>query len=394
MVSSNDSALQTDAAVEKIQVRFATNRVRVEDDRLFGSDFHQVPPLFVTGHIDVYHRGGHPNPNWDPCGKSLYIDPTAKAALSSIPEAVAAAPSADDAMTQFIGDLLKRGLEANKGKTNAGLVFLHGFNCSFISAMSSAAQIASAYGAQHVFCFSWPSQGEFGLNEYFKDRDSAYASGSAIALALSVVFSKLLGLKKAARPNLRIACHSMGNRALSAAIQHISMAAPQLLTEAYFSYALLMAADENNNALAEPTKLKALLTLADHIDVYTNESDLAMFLSSLANFKPPLGWSGPTDFKHLPSKVISIDCTDVGATYENNGSSDWGHQYFRNSHAVTADVHQVLQGIPPDKVSPRMPDRDYPKRKFVIPFDIGSPWARARGYRETTGEVSEHQHSV
>jgi len=94
----------------------------------------------------------------------------------------------------------------------------------------------------------------------------------------------------------------MGNRALSAAIQHISMAAPQLLTEAYFSYALLMAADEDNNALAEPTKLKALLTLADHIDVYTNESDLAMFLSSLANFKPPLGWFGATDFKHLPSK--------------------------------------------------------------------------------------------
>jgi len=136
MTSSNDLASQTDAAVQKIQVRFATNRAQVGDDRLFGSDFRDV--------------------------KSLYVDPTPKAALSSIPEAVAAAPSADDAMTDFIDDLLEAELEANKGKANAGVVFLHGFNCSFFSGMSSAAQIASAYGAQHVFCFSWPSQGESG----------------------------------------------------------------------------------------------------------------------------------------------------------------------------------------------------------------------------------------
>jgi hypothetical protein len=364
-----------------IRVRFATNRVRTSDRELFGSDFRKVPPLFVTGHIDVNHKGGHPNPNWVPDPDTLYIDPTPKAASSSIPEVVAAAPSADDAMTQFIDGLPKEGVEESKGKTNAGIVFLHGFNCSFLSAMSSAAQIASAYGAQHVFCFSWPSQGEFGIGQYIKDRDSAYASGSAIALALSAVFSKLRGLKKAARPNLRIVCHSMGNRALSAAIQHISTAAPQLLSENYFRYALLMAADEDNNALAEATKLQALLTLADQIDVYSNEWDLALFLSSLANPHPPLGWFGPTDFDQLPNKVIWIDCTDVGATYDNKGRPEWGHQYFRNSPAVTADVHQVLQGIAPDKVSPRIPDRTFPTRKFVIPFDSASPWARARGYR-------------
>jgi hypothetical protein len=173
----------------------------------------------------------------------------------------------------------------------------------------------------------------------------------------------------------------MGNRALSAAVQHISMSVPKLLSETYFKYGLLMAADEDDNALTEPTKLKALLTLADHIDVYTNESDMAMLLSSIANLHVPMGWFGPSDFGQLPSKVVWIDCTDVGTTYENNGDSDWGHQYFRNSHAVTADVHQVLEGIPPDKVTPRLPDRDFPKRKFVIPFDTTSAWARARGYR-------------
>jgi len=380
MTDSQDAVSQANAVPQMIRVRFATNRVRTEDDKLFGADFRKVPPLFVTGHIDVYHQGGSPNPNWVQDNKSLYIDPVPMAASSSIPEAVAAASSDRDAMTQFIDDL-KGGAAESSGKTSIGIVFLPGFDSTFVDAMRNSAQIASAYGAQHVFCFSWPSQGEFGLSQYFKDRDSAYASGSAIALALSVVFSKLLSLGKPTPANLRIVCHSMGNRALSAAIQHISMSVPKLLSETYFKHGLLMAADEDDNALTEPTKLKALLTLADHIDVYTNESDMAMLLSSIANLHLPMGWFGPSDFGQLPSKVVWIDCTDVGTTYENNGNSDWGHQYFRNSQAVTADVHQVLEGIPPDKVTPRLPDRDFPKRKFVIPFDTAGARARARGYR-------------
>jgi len=156
--------------------------------------------------------------------------------IPSIPEAVAAAASDNIAITHFIDDLHGR---------DKGIVFLPGFDCSFIDAMRSSAQIASAYDAQHVLCFSWPSQGEFGLTPYLKDRDSAYASGSAIAQALSTVFGKVLSLGKPSPENLRMVCHSMGNRALSAAVQYISMSMPKLLAETYFKYALLMAADED-----------------------------------------------------------------------------------------------------------------------------------------------------
>lgn len=130
----------------------------------------------------------------------------------------------------------------------------------------------------------------------------------------------------------------------------------------------------------EPNKLKRLLTLATNIDIYTNEFDAAMLLSNIVNFHTPLGSFGPANFGALPNEVIWIDCTDVGATYENNGSSDWGHQYFRNSEPVTADIHQVLQGVAPTKVSPRIPDPNFPTRKFVIPFSTVSDWARRRGY--------------
>jgi esterase/lipase superfamily enzyme len=280
MTSSDARSLQTIAVREKIQVRFATNRNQTGDDELFGSAFRSVPPLFVTGSIDVYHKGGSPIPNWVPDPKSLRIDPIPKTVAFSIPQAVAAAPSAADAITDFVDDLAKKEAKTttSEGPLNSGIVLLPGFDSTFVSAMSCSAQIASAYGVSHVFCFSWPSQGQFGLSPYLIDEKSAYASGDAIALALSVVFSKVLSLAKSQRPNLHIVCHSMGNRALSAAIQHISLSTPQLLTENYFEYALLAAADEDYDALDKPNKLKHLLTLATNIDIYTNEFDAAMFL--------------------------------------------------------------------------------------------------------------------
>jgi len=137
-----------------------------------------------------------------------------------------------------------------------------------------------------------------------------------------------------------------------------------------------MAADENYDALDEHGKLEPLLTLAANIEVYTNNNDAAMFLSQIVNFHAPLGSFGPGNFGQLPSKVIWIDCTQVGSTYENDGSSDWGHQYYRLSEPVTADVHQVLVGIPPNKVSPRIPDYQFPTRKFVIPAVLSSAWAQ------------------
>ena len=77
-----------------------------------------------------------------------------------------------------------------------------------------------------------------------------------------------------------------------------------------------------------------------------------MFLSSIANLRQPLGWFGPAGFGNLPKKAILIDCTDVGNTYKNDGSPDFGHHYFRRSERVIADVSQVLLGTPANKIVP------------------------------------------
>ena len=70
MARSEDASSQSTSTGEKIWVRFATNRNQTGDDSLFGSTFRSVPPLFVTGTIDVYHQGGNPIPNWVPDPKA------------------------------------------------------------------------------------------------------------------------------------------------------------------------------------------------------------------------------------------------------------------------------------------------------------------------------------
>jgi|SRR5262249_11608240 len=126
MATSMAAASQTSAVGQMIRVRFATNRNQTGDDELFGSDFRNAPDgsLFVTGSIDVYDRGGSPHPNWVPDPKSLRLDPTPTAALSSIPQAVAAGRSTSDAMIAFIEDRLQAEAEKGKSLGNSGIVFL------------------------------------------------------------------------------------------------------------------------------------------------------------------------------------------------------------------------------------------------------------------------------
>lgn len=320
----------------KVTVRFATNRNWIGDKKIiFGTDF-STDGLFAAGSIDVSGQGR----TWNLDRDSLKLDP---------------APSCPS--TPSISEFIGRSPEKTK------LVFLPGFASAFNDAMISSAQICLAYGVDEIFCFSWPSQGQIGIIPYLTDENSAYRSGPAIACALRQVFSNVLQFARVHRHRLRIACHSMGNRALSAAIQHIKIMAPQLLSETYFDYALLMAADEDFDAFQEPGQLQILLKLATQIDVYTNTWDVAMVLSNLINGRAPMGSFGPANFAYLPSNVIWIDCTEVG----NTGFTDWGHQYFRYSPQVANDARQVLQGISAKKITPRIPDCSYPGRKFVIP---------------------------
>lgn len=90
-----------------------------------------------------------------------------------------------------------------KADRDDSLIFIHGFNVSFIGAIESAGKMADEYAAlnyiANVFVFSWPSDG--GMTSYFNDRHDAEASGYAFARGLM----KLSGFLKDCKPNA--VCH-------------------------------------------------------------------------------------------------------------------------------------------------------------------------------------------
>ena len=210
-----------------------------------------------------------------------------------------------------------------------GLVLLPGFASSFLDAMRRAAQIASAYKAANVFCFSWPANGKVQLDDYQADRVDAEKSGQAIADALAQFLATVKAMPAAQRPTIHVVCHSMGAFAFRAAVQAIGSSHPDLIQTRAFEGALLMAADEDDDALSDPARLGPLLALARRTTAYTAGGDLALLVARCVNGRPRMGHHGPRNLASFPPTVTRIDCSDVAATQGDGGETHFGHQYYR-----------------------------------------------------------------
>lgn len=360
---------------DTIRVRFATNRNPVSGPELFGPKFRDNnPKRYVTGSINVIRLSNLPDSGWVPDPNSLQVDPPIDAAIYQ-PDV-----QTKNDIVSFVRDRVAAELTAVR-TPSYGLVLLPGFDSTFLVSMSRAAQIADAYHAADVFCFSWPSQGKLDLPSYKADRDAAVKSANAVADSLRKLFAVLTTLK-ANLPVLHIVAHSMGNFVLRNAVQLIPV---KERSKTLFESAFLMAADENYDALSKDKELRPLIKLAKKVPVYKNGGDFALTLSNLINGYPRLGAWGPRDLSKLPMTVTSIDCSDVASTQGDNGETHYGHQYYRLSPKVINDALQVLAGINPDKIDGRLPAiPDEGGRAWWIPFDSGSAFqARKRSTTST-----------
>lgn len=350
-----------------IRVRFATNRDHVGGNNVFGNGFGQGGPTkYVTGSVDVARISSLPDTGWNPLLDTLVIDPPT-------PAEVKVAPTPSPSLTGATGvvEFAKDRIAASKSQENPGygLVLIHGFASTFIDALRRAGQVAHAYRAADIFCFSWPANGIVDIPNYKQDRIDAEKSAAALADALAHLFLKV-GQEKYSKPILYLVSHSMGNYALRGAVQQIRKTHPELLEQRVFEGAFLMAADEDLDALSIEAKLVPLLTLAKRVSVYHAGGDLALGISQTLN-GPRLGHLGPLDLSALPVSVTSIDCSDVARTQGDQGQSHFSHQYYRLSQRVIGDVLQVLSGAEPGSIAGRLRDPAHPEsgRAFWLPFD-------------------------
>jgi esterase/lipase superfamily enzyme len=352
-----------------IHVRFATNRNPVQGPDLFGSKYRDDnPKRYVTGSIDVVQKSLLPDTGWEPQPGTIHTDPPIDAGIAR------AEAGAKDDIVSFARDRaataeLDAHVPAHLGRSY-GVVLLPGFDSTFRDSMSRAAQVAYAYRAAEVFCFSWPSQGQLSLPGYTADRDAALKSANAIADSLGKLFT-LLAAMKGRRPPIHIVAHSMGNYALRNAIQLIPV---EERDATLFEGAVLMAADEDDDGLSKSAELGPLIKLAKKVAVYKNRDDAALAVSQVINNYGRLGAWGPRDLGKLPNTVTSIDCWGVASTQGDNGETHYGHQYYRLSPWVINDVVQVLAGTSPDRIRGRLrgPGDDLGGRAWWIPYDSNS----------------------
>src|SRR5436305_1082676 len=201
-----------------VRIFFATNRNYLDGDNVavFGRQFN---PDGVAG-----LRFGRAE--YDPAQMALvrpvfvYPDPSKEEADN---------PPPGTGSRAFLDDLR---VAMRDGCTDT-LVFIHGFNVSFIDALKAGGALASeiTIGGKpvNVVVFSWPSDGKaIPFMSYYSDREDARTCGAALAGTYLKLYDFMAALhpKDYCDRSLHLLAHSMGNYVLRNGLQALRVKDP------------------------------------------------------------------------------------------------------------------------------------------------------------------------
>lgn len=205
-------------------------------------------------------------------------------------------------------------------------VFVHGYNVTFDNAARRTAQMAHDLGFEGapVF-FSWPSQGEF--SDYTVDENTvAWTVPHLKEFLLEVV-------RQSDASRIHLIAHSMGNRAMTAAIRGLRQEFPH--HPKFFQEIVLAApdidAEEFRNQIAP-----AIVPAAERVTLYASSNDHALMASRLIHGFSRAGESGDNLII-----VPGIDTIDVSRVDQ----SLLGHSYYGGSGPVLQDMRAILNGV-------------------------------------------------
>jgi esterase/lipase superfamily enzyme len=210
------------------------------------------------------------------------------------------------------------------------LVFIHGFNTTFVDAARRSAQIAYDLGFGGVpMLFSWPSHGRRSLRHYNMDARNNALSVDALADFLDTVAAR------AGAGKVSIIAHSMGNRALTEALKTIAARNPN--HRAQFQQIALMAPDMD--ARLFQNMAAALASTANRLTLYVSERDGALLLSRANAGYGRLGEGGK-------SLVVIKDLDTVDASAVDTSILGLFHTYFADNKTILSDLFYLIRGHP------------------------------------------------
>jgi esterase/lipase superfamily enzyme len=205
------------------------------------------------------------------------------------------------------------------------LVFVHGFNVSFVEAVVRGAQLAHDLQFDgDLLVYSWSSVGA--VLSYGRDEDTARMSAHHMRALLRAID----GLK--GYETVYLVAHSMGTRILADALRGLADTDYQ---GANVKEVLLAAADINTREFQSFLEPRIQARFAFRTTIYVSTNDFALKVSRRIHEYPRLG--DPTYERYVQK---GVDVIDTSASSPMRRS--WGHSYVWDNPLVTSDFGKLI----------------------------------------------------
>lgn len=205
------------------------------------------------------------------------------------------------------------------------LVFIHGYNVDFQSAVRRTAQIAIDLPFEGVpICYSWPSQGT--LVGYPIDENNAQWTETHLRDFLIELASE------SGASSINVVAHSMGNRPMTAVMRQISWQMEEH-DPPLFDRVVLAAPDVDADHFRRDLA-PALTQVANQVTLYASSSDQALIASKQVHGYPRAGESGP-----MVVVVPGVETIDVSGI----DLSLLGHSYYGDNESMLRDLYEVVR---------------------------------------------------
>ena len=220
------------------------------------------------------------------------------------------------------------------GETSEAFVFVHGYNVTFDQAAKRAAQMAydMHYPAVPIL-YSWPSRGS--TLAYISDTAVVRLSGRRLADFLDDL------VERSGAQTIHIVAHSMGNRALTDALEILSLRRGLETGDTpIFGQVLFAAPDVDAGLFAR--MVQTIRPIARRLTLYASEKDWALVSSrKLHGNAPRAGQGGEVTL--VDGNFDSIDMSELGEDM-------LAHSYFADQSSALADIVALFwRDAPPDK---------------------------------------------
>ncbi|TWU46311.1 hypothetical protein Poly51_57070 [Rubripirellula tenax] len=205
------------------------------------------------------------------------------------------------------------------------LVFIHGYNVDFESAIQRTAQVSVDLPFEGVpICYTWPSQGSL-LGYTIDENNSEWTITHLREFLLELA-------RDSGASSINVIAHSMGNRAMVAAMSQIQSQADPSAARPFDR--LVMAAPDVDADRFVRDFASPLAAIANHVTLYASSDDQALVASKQVHGYPRAGDSG-VDIVVVPG-IETVDVSGIDL-------SILGHSYYGDNEAMLRELYGVVR---------------------------------------------------